>query len=209
MSWTPDRVETLIKMWSDGQSASQIAAELGGVTRNAVIGKVHRLGLSNRGANTLKEKKSKATSVEKVSRRRKTEKSRTQTELKTDESSRRQSSSHAMKSGPETKNSSEKGPSLRSNKSIIFAANQPLPPQTSAPEISEETLQNVKSIEKKSKKLSLMELTERTCKWPIGDPATEEFWFCGHPAEPGKPYCETHIEIAFQLVTSRRERRSR
>ena len=48
MSWTDDRVETLKKMWTDGQSASQIAKELGGVTRNAVIGKVHRLGLSNR-----------------------------------------------------------------------------------------------------------------------------------------------------------------
>jgi len=48
MSWTDDRVETLKKMWGEGQSASQIAKELGGVTRNAVIGKVHRLGLSNR-----------------------------------------------------------------------------------------------------------------------------------------------------------------
>ena len=50
MSWTDERVETLKKMWGEGQSASQIAKELGGVTRNAVIGKVHRLGLSNRGA---------------------------------------------------------------------------------------------------------------------------------------------------------------
>ena len=48
MSWTDERVETLKKMWGEGQSASQIAKELGGVTRNAVIGKVHRLGLSNR-----------------------------------------------------------------------------------------------------------------------------------------------------------------
>ena len=48
MSWTDDRVEILKKMWGEGQSASQIAKELGGVTRNAVIGKVHRLGLSNR-----------------------------------------------------------------------------------------------------------------------------------------------------------------
>ena len=48
MSWTDDRVETLKRMWSEGQSASAIAKELGGVTRNAVIGKVHRLGLSNR-----------------------------------------------------------------------------------------------------------------------------------------------------------------
>ncbi|MFN3280196.1 MAG: GcrA family cell cycle regulator, partial [Tabrizicola sp.] len=48
MSWTDERVETLKRMWNEGQSASQIAKELGGVTRNAVIGKVHRLGLSNR-----------------------------------------------------------------------------------------------------------------------------------------------------------------
>ena len=48
MSWTDERVELLKKMWTEGQSASQIAKELGGVTRNAVIGKVHRLGLSNR-----------------------------------------------------------------------------------------------------------------------------------------------------------------
>ncbi|MFB1026330.1 MAG: GcrA family cell cycle regulator, partial [Octadecabacter sp.] len=48
MSWTDDRVDVLKKMWGEGQSASQIAKELGGVTRNAVIGKVHRLGLSNR-----------------------------------------------------------------------------------------------------------------------------------------------------------------
>ena len=48
MSWTDERVETLKKMWGEGQSASQIAKVLGGVTRNAVIGKVHRLGLSNR-----------------------------------------------------------------------------------------------------------------------------------------------------------------
>jgi len=48
MSWTDERVELLKKMWAEGQSASQIAKELGGVTRNAVIGKVHRLGLSNR-----------------------------------------------------------------------------------------------------------------------------------------------------------------
>ena len=52
MSWTDERVETLKRMWAEGQSASQIAKELGGVTRNAVIGKVHRLGLSNRNDDT-------------------------------------------------------------------------------------------------------------------------------------------------------------
>ncbi|MFP3944791.1 MAG: GcrA family cell cycle regulator [Alphaproteobacteria bacterium] len=50
MAWTDERVEQLKQLWADGLSASQIARQLGGVTRNAVIGKVHRLGLSGRGA---------------------------------------------------------------------------------------------------------------------------------------------------------------
>lgn len=208
MSWTPDRVEILKKMWSEGQSASQIAGELGGVTRNAVIGKVHRLGLSNRGATSVKEQKSEHPKEKPKSPKVQTSsansqkisngprKSNTPTDVKQDVS-------EPIKKGL------SKQPFLSTNKSIIFTANQPLPPQPSTSEISAETLKNVESIEKKSRKLSLMELTERTCKWPIGDPATEEFWFCGHTAEQGKPYCETHIEIAFQPVTSRRERRSR
>ena len=52
-----------------------------------------------------------------------------------------------------------------------------------------------------------MELTERTCKWPVGDPATEKFWFCGLPVQAGKPYCEAHVGVAFQPMSSRRDRR--
>ena len=74
-------------------------------------------------------------------------------------------------------------------------------------EIDQATLANMIKIEKNAKKLSLLELTEKTCKWPIGDPATSEFWFCGHPSEQGKPYCETHVSIAFQPVTTRREKK--
>ena len=74
-------------------------------------------------------------------------------------------------------------------------------------DLSEETIKDLLKVEMKSKKISLMDLTERTCKWPIGDPATDEFWFCGHEAEPGKPYCKTHISIAFQPITQRRGRK--
>merc|ERR1712093_564303 len=74
-------------------------------------------------------------------------------------------------------------------------------------DLSEETLKSLIDIESKSRKISLMDLTERTCKWPIGDPATEKFWFCGHDSEPGKPYCKTHISIAFQQLTQRRSRK--
>ena len=208
MSWTPDRVENLKKMWSEGQSASQIATDLGGVTRNAVIGKIHRLGLSNRGVHIQKEKRS--IPINETAPIRKIKKKSVREEVKSNNSETDVQGNNDESLDIKT---SQKKPlnsySQNISKPIIFTANQPLPPQPSNPEISEETLKNVKSLEKKSKKLSLMELTERTCKWPIGDPATEKFWFCGHTAEPGKPYCETHIEIAFQPVASRRERRSR
>ena len=189
MSWTDERVELLKKMWGEGQSASQIAKELGGVTRNAVIGKVHRLGLSNRagsGASASKaETKAKPATP-------KTE-AKPKPQLKTEP---------AIKPVPP----GEAKPNLPARKQII-PAGQPLPPQPSANEISPEALAKVNEVEKKSKKISLMELTERTCKWPVGDPATENFWFCGLPVQQGKPYCEAHVGVAFQPMSSRRDRR--
>ena len=83
----------------------------------------------------------------------------------------------------------------------------PLAPQPAANEISPETLASAREVERRARRLTLMELTERTCKWPIGDPATQDFYFCGHPALPGKPYCEAHVSVAFQPMSSRRDRR--
>ena len=186
MSWTDDRVETLKKMWGEGQSASQIAKELGGVTRNAVIGKVHRLGLSNRATSsstTKAEPKAKAKAEPKAKAAPKEERPE-----------------------PKTESAAPPKPNLPARKQII-PAGQPLPPQPSANEISPEALAKVNEVEKKSKKISLMELTERTCKWPVGDPATDDFWFCGLPVQQGKPYCEAHVGVAFQPMSSRRDRR--
>ncbi|TVR45394.1 MAG: GcrA cell cycle regulator, partial [Rhodobacteraceae bacterium] len=89
----------------------------------------------------------------------------------------------------------------------IIPAGQPLPPQPSTNEIDSEALATVREVEKTARKLSLSELTERTCKWPIGDPATEDFWFCGLPVTPGKPYCEAHVAVAFQPMSARRDRK--
>ena len=190
MSWTDDRVEILKKMWGEGQSASQIAKELGGVTRNAVIGKVHRLGLSNR-ATTGAASSSAAT--------------------KANEAKARPAAKPAAKPKTAAKPAEPAAevapkPNLPARKQII-PAGQPLPPQPSANEISPEALAKVSEIEKKAKKISLMELTERTCKWPVGDPATEDFWFCGLPVQQGKPYCEAHVGVAFQPMSNRRDRR--
>ena len=196
MSWTDDRVEILKKMWGEGQSASQIAKELGGVTRNAVIGKVHRLGLSNRttaGAAAKAEPKAKATP--KVPAKAKPA-APVEPEVKT----------NADK--PDLKTEPAISPNaVRPPRNQIIPAGQPLPPQPSANEISPEALAKVNEVEKKAKKLSLMELTERTCKWPVGDPATEDFWFCGLPVKQGKPYCEAHVGVAFQPMSARRDRR--
>lgn len=185
MSWTDERVELLKKMWGEGQSASQIAKELGGVTRNAVIGKVHRLGLSNRATTTTKA------------------------DTKPKQAARAEAKPQAAPKPAEAEPKVAEAPSpkpIPARKQII-PAGQPLPPQPSANEISPEALAKVSAIEKKAKKLSLMELTERTCKWPVGDPATEDFWFCGLPVQQGKPYCEAHVGVAFQPMSSRRDRR--
>ncbi|WP_147127366.1 GcrA family cell cycle regulator [Shimia ponticola] len=182
MSWTDERVEILKKMWGEGQSASVIAKELGGVTRNAVIGKVHRLGLSNRAGTTASKPAAK-------------EKPKAEAKPKVE-----------PKPEPKTESATPPATPIPAVRKII-PAGQPLPPQPSANEISPEALAKVNEVEKGAKKLKLMELTERTCKWPIGDPATEDFWFCGLPVQSGKPYCEAHVGVAFQPMSSRRDRR--
>ena len=195
MSWTDERVELPQKMWGEGQSASQIAKELGGVTRNAVIGKVHRLGLSNRNSGTSKpaaEPKEKPAAAPKPAAAAPKPKPQPKTEP-------------ARPVTPEPA-SADARPATPARRQII-PAGQPLPPQPSANEISPEALAKVNEVEKKAKKLGLMELTERTCKWPVGDPATEDFWFCGLPVQQGKPYCEAHVGVAFQPMSARRDRK--
>ncbi|QCO55221.1 GcrA cell cycle regulator [Pseudorhodobacter turbinis] len=199
MSWTDERVETLKKMWSEGQSASQIAKELGGVTRNAVIGKVHRLGLSNRAAATTPEKEEPVAKAAPPKR----EEASAAPAPKPAAPAPRPAAAVVNPTMAQVVNNVTPLPLRKS----IVPAGQPLPPQPSANEISPEALASVREVEKGAKKISLMELTERTCKWPIGDPATEEFWFCGLPSTAGKPYCEAHVGVAFQPMSARRDRR--
>ena len=199
MSWTDERVELLKKMWSEGQSASQIAKELGGVTRNAVIGKVHRLGLSNRSGGG-------GSGGAKAEVKEKPAQPAPKAEAKPKPAPKTEPARPAAAPEPATAATAPARPATPARKQII-PAGQPLPPQPSANEISPEALAKVNEIEKQAKKLSLMELTERTCKWPVGDPATEDFWFCGLPVQAGKPYCEAHVGVAFQPMSSRRDRR--
>jgi GcrA cell cycle regulator len=199
MSWTDERVETLKRMWGEGQSASQIAKELGGVTRNAVIGKVHRLGLSNR-VGGKDEDEAPVVAAPQAPAPGRPEPAA----VRPDPAPRPEPARPAAPAAaaPPASNVTQ----LPVRKAII-PAGQPLPPQPSLNEISPEALASVREVEKRARKLTLMELTERTCKWPIGDPATEDFWFCGLPSLPGKPYCEAHVGVAFQPMSARRDRR--
>ena len=186
MSWTDERVEKLKELWAEGISASQIAKVLGGVTRNAVIGKVHRLGLSNR---TTTEGDSKPAEAPKAK------------------------AAPAPKPAPkEEPKAAQPAPEpqlpvtpARRVAPVIRDATQPRAPGAPTPE-EEAARATLVEIEKIAKKVNLLELTERTCKWPIGDPNDEDFAFCGLPAIPGKPYCELHVAVAFQPMSSRRDR---
>ncbi len=190
MAWTDDRVETLKKMWGEGMSASQIAKELGGVTRNAVIGKVHRLGLSSR--NQGKPEAPEAKAAQPVAA----------------------ASVEAPKPKTEAPAPKPAEPpvveAVEAKPEVIIEEETTLPAEVEAPggmvTIPSENQVNIAEIDRDAHKLSLMELTERTCKWPIGDPSRGEFYFCGHPVIAGKPYCKGHAAAAYQPMSSRRDR---
>jgi GcrA cell cycle regulator len=141
MSWTDERVTTLKKLWLDGLSASQIAKQLGGVTRNAVIGKVHRLGLSGRAAPSQPARPAATT----------------------------------MPSAPRRVIAAEPA-------ALPAVAQQPSVPAFRAEEPGSATV---------------LTLGAHMCKWPIGDPSTDGFTFCGRRSSEG-PYCGEHARIAYQ-----------
>lgn len=189
MSWTDERVELLKKRWAEGVPAAKIAEELGGATRNAVIGKAYRLRLSKKSG-----RGKMAASKKTVKRSR----------VNTDAGANNRSSARSQSAAAGTRISGTAQPGRDQGPVTPFN----VPTAISPEEAAEQVRSNVLAAEQNALKLSLMELTERTCKWPIGDPATEEFWFCGLPSQPGKPYCNAHIAVAFQPFTSRKDRRA-
>jgi GcrA cell cycle regulator len=168
MSWTDERVEHLKKLWIDGLSASQIAAELGqGITRNAVIGKVHRLGLSGR------EKSSSSV-----------------------QSTRPRAKQPARTAAPRNH------PPLmsRGNTALATAPRAYAPP---APRPVEEVVIPM------SERVTLLELKEAMCRWPLGDPTSSDFRFCGLKTPDAGTYCTYHARIAYQPPQDRRRERER
>ena len=171
MAWTDERVELLKKLWAEGLSARQIADQLGGVTRNAVIGKVHRLGLSGRAT----------PSRPKVTRPRKKP-----TKIV---------SPPSIGGGPSPQSAiAEKAASPHQSPGL---ENFPRALLTPIDEL-------VIPIEDR---VTIETLKESQCKWPIGDPAEEDFHFCGHNRHEDGVYCEFHKAKAYH--TGRRGARKK
>ncbi len=147
MSWTDDRVDILKKLWGEGRTAAEIAKELGGVTRNAVIGKAHRLKLSNRVSPIQQNNKKPVT----------------------------------------------RAVDHKAEKSAVSVA-----PVSRAPtSIIEQPSADIK-------KINMIDLNGRQCRWPYGDPREKDFGFCGCESMAGLPYCEEHAKLAYQAATRNR-----
>lgn len=158
MAWTDERKEKVKRLWADGMSASEIAAELGDITRNAVIGVVHRMGLPKR--------RDMAPTVQKR---------RVPTQRRAPKRSTRPLFSFV----------SQKAFEPLDELAVIAAIVPPVEPP-----------------------LSLLGLTEATCRWPIGDPQAPDFRFCGHAPHNDKPYCLAHCAMAYQPTNQSRRKAS-
>lgn len=180
MQWTEERVELLKKRWAEGLSASQIAAELGGVTRNAVIGKVHRLGLSGRA-------KSAPSGVSRL-------RAKPAQTVRRPQASAPRETSYGVHGGG--------GGGVHGNVALASAA--PAPRPTPAPRVVPIGLVETALV---CERVTIMELRENMCRWPLGDPSQTDFRFCGGRCSPGDPYCTHHASIAYQPAHDRRRER--
>nr|MBA2467145.1 GcrA cell cycle regulator [Sphingomonas sp.] len=194
----------LKKMWSAGATASQIADDLGGVSRNAVIGKAHRLGLDARPspvkAGEEKEKKAppaaaKAPRAESVGKRA--------------DASPSADAEPAAPAAPvrTPQRPQPDGIQYRSIGPGGFVRQGPGDTQAPIPPAPPRRLVPAKPSAEVANKTGLLELNDRICKWPLGHPGEPDFHFCGNAANPGFPYCVEHCGVAYQAQLPRRDRR--
>ena len=200
MSWTEERIERLKKMWHDGATASQIADELGGVSRNAVIGKAHRLGLQSR-PSPVKPNEAPAAKAKEAPADAPWEEAAPEAPETEPEPAPAAAAppAPAAPAAPQPRVVSV-GPGgfLRQGPGEQQAPIPPAPPRRLVP---------AKPSADVADKTSLLDLNEKICKWPLGHPGEPDFHFCGRPSNPGFPYCVDHCGVAYQAQLPRRDRR--
>jgi len=181
MGWTEERVELLKKLWMEGLSASQIAAELGdGVTRNAVIGKVHRLKLSARAKPATTAPRARTTA--------------------------RPAPRRVASPSVGVSHSGGMGGGMIKRQTVVRTqvVGATALAVTEEMEVEAYVAPAAELFIPESERVGLLGLNEHTCKWPIGDPLTPDFYFCGRESEEGHPYCNFHSRRAYHQVEKRK-----
>jgi GcrA cell cycle regulator len=218
MSWTDERIERLKTMWTNGSTASQIADELGGVSRNAVIGKAHRLGLEARPSPVKpgeeKEKVKKA-AASKLSAPKAAAAPKTAPPAAAASVADVAPGDAPPGPGPKLTPAPQRpGPApgdpqiqYRSVGPGGFIRQGPGDTQAPIPPAPPRRLMPAKPSAEVADKTSLLDLNDRICRWPMGHPGEPDFHFCGEQANPGFPYCVQHCGVAYQAQLPRRDRR--
>lgn len=215
MSWTEERIDRLKAMWTKGATASQIAEELGGVSRNAVIGKAHRLGLESRpspvkaGEEKVKKAPAKAGAAPapKAAKPAAAPKPAPAAETQGSDMESPRAASPAP-SGPQPRRQLD--PQAMQYRSVGpggFIRQGPGDTQAPIPPAPPRRLVPAKPSPEVADKTSLLDLNDRVCRWPMGHPGEPDFHFCGEPSNPGYPYCVAHCGVAYQAQLPRRDRR--
>jgi GcrA cell cycle regulator len=219
MSWTEERISTLTRMWENGATASQIADELGGVSRNAVIGKAHRLGLKARPSPVKANETKPASPAPKAQAPAPTAKpvarpAKPQPDVameapvaaEQDESADDETTVTASEAAPEPAPVAN-APRIVSVGPGGFLRQGPGDQQAPIPPAPPRRLVPAKPSAEISQKTSLLDLNDRVCRWPMGHPGEADFHFCGEKVNPGFPYCVEHCGRAYQAQLPRGARR--
>ncbi|MFN9631905.1 MAG: GcrA family cell cycle regulator [Erythrobacteraceae bacterium] len=226
MSWTDERIGTLRKMWEGGATASEIATELGGVSRNAVIGKAHRLGLKARPSPVKANGKKKATTAPKKPA---APAPKPAAEPRHDAGQTAPVAAAAERAAPRSPGAQPRNDAAAAYDSA--SPSQPMPnPQADLPKIVSvgpggflrqgpgdqqapippappRRLVPAKPSAEIAGKTTLLDLSEKVCRWPMGHPGEPDFHFCGVAVNPGFPYCVEHCGRAYQAQLPRGVRR--
>lgn len=213
MSWTEERIATLTKMWEGGATASQIADELGGVSRNAVIGKAHRLGLKARPSPVKAKEQKKAAPKKKPAAKPPAKKAVVEKEAPKP-AAKPQSRPAAPVAPAAASNQSQPLPNKQDDLPKIvsygpggFLRQGPGDQQAPIPPAPPRRLVPAKPSPDIADKTSLLDLSDRVCRWPMGHPGEPDFHFCGEKVNPGFPYCVEHCGRAYQAQLPRGARR--
>jgi GcrA cell cycle regulator len=227
MGWTDERIATLKKMWEGGSTASEIAAELGGVSRNAVIGKAHRLGLKARPspvkANDKKKPAAPAKKPAAAPAPRAAEPRAEPAEHSVTGEAAERPAPRAPAPPPRVEVAADEGlntvpsqpvpgPSADLPKIVSvgpggFLRQGPGDQQAPIPPAPPRRLVPAKPSPEIAGKTTLLDLSDKVCRWPMGHPGEADFHFCGVAVNPGFPYCVEHCGRAYQAQLPRGVRR--